>query len=275
MIAAVWHKWQAYWRQRRLEQAVQKRRVPEALWEQCVRALPFVRILSAADLARLKNLVSLFLDTKEFHGARGLVVTDRHAVMVGIQACMPLLHIAPKDRPDLALAWYDSFVGIVLYPAQMRARREWEDEHGIVHQGSEILAGEVLEGGPLVLAWSDVASAGASSQQAYNVVIHEFAHVMDLRDGIADACPPMPKAQRAAWMQVMESEYTAFREKCDAWARFGGADGLAQPLLDDYAATRIEEFFAVAAEAYFVNPAQFAAHHRPLQAVFDEFFVRT
>jgi MtfA peptidase len=165
MLAAAWRKWHVLWRKRRLEQVVQKRRVPEALWAECVFALPFVRILPEADLERLKSLVSLFLDAKEFQGADGLVVTDRHAVMVGIQACMPLLHIAPKDRPDLALAWYDSFVGIVLYPAQMRARREWEDEHGIVHLGSEILTGEVLEGGPLVLAWSDVVSAGASSQR--------------------------------------------------------------------------------------------------------------
>jgi MtfA peptidase len=272
MFGAWWHKLQTGIRQRRFEKVLQRRKVQDPLWQRSVQELPFVSALSSEELNRLRQLVSLFLDSKEFFGAHGLVVTDHHAVMVGIQACLPLLHIAPADRPDLALAWYDAFVGIVLHPKTVRARREWEDENGVAHTGHELLSGEVLEGGPLMLAWADVAAAGELAEQAYNVVIHEFAHVMDVRDGLADGCPPMSRDKRHLWMQVLRSEYELFQAKADEWARFGAASGVSEPLLDAYAATGIEEFFAVAAEAYFVQPAQFKLHHPPLTPLFDDFF---
>ena len=43
-----------------------------------------------------------------------------------------------------------------------------------------------MDGGPLMLSWQDVADAGSSAEWGYNVVIHEFAHVIDQRDGTGD-----------------------------------------------------------------------------------------
>ena len=34
-----------------------------------------------------------------------------------------------------------------------------------------------------MLSWTDVRDAGDSADWAYNVVIHEFAHVLDMADG--------------------------------------------------------------------------------------------
>ncbi|MFX8164686.1 zinc-dependent peptidase, partial [Acinetobacter baumannii] len=81
---------------------------------------------SAADLADLRRLCSLFLATKEFHGADGFEVTDEVAVAVAAQACLPVLR--------LGLSWYDGFVGIVMHAGEVVARRRFEDEHGIVHE---------------------------------------------------------------------------------------------------------------------------------------------
>jgi MtfA peptidase len=252
--------------------AVQRHAISDELWQSSLAALPFIAQLPSNDLSRLRELSSLFLSGKEFSGAQGFEVTDTQAVMVAVQACLPILHIAPADRPDLALQWYDGFVGIVLHAGEVRARREWIDEDGIAHSGSERLTGEILEGGPLMLAWSDVQAAGELAEQAYNVVIHEFIHVMDVRDGQADGCPPMPRDQRREWLTTLQLEYERFKEASEAWQRFGATTGQLEPLLDPYGSESIDEFFAVAAEAYFVQREAFARQHPQMLSMFDGFF---
>ena len=147
----------------------------------------------AADLAALRRLSSLFLATKEFHGAAGFVVTDEMAVAVAAQACLPILH--------LGLQRYDGFVGIVMHESEVVARREVTDEDGIVHAYDEELAGEAMEGGPVMLAWQAVASSDdpalVGADAVYNVVIHEFAHVLDMQDGIADGVPLLARRLNA------------------------------------------------------------------------------
>ena len=71
------------------------------------------------------------------------------------------------------------------------ARREVTDEDGVVHHYGEVLAGEAMDGGPVMLSWQDVARPGVSAN-GYNVVIHEFAHKLDLRDGLRRWLPPLP-----------------------------------------------------------------------------------
>jgi MtfA peptidase len=270
------HRWWAQRQQaatdQRIASIVQRRAVDEALWHGTISQLPFIAGLPAKDLSRLRVLVSLFLDSKEFSGAQGMQVSDVQAVMVACQACLPVLHIAPPHRPDLALAWYDSFVGIVLHPTAVRARREWTDDNGVAHSGNEELTGEILEGGPLMLAWSDVAAAGEHAKQAYNVVIHEFIHVMDVRDGAADGCPPMGAAQRKLWLNTLQAAYEQFCEDSPAWERFGSLQSAPDPLLDAYGTSSIDEFFAVAAEAYFVQRESFAQRYSQLLTLFDSFF---
>ncbi len=272
MIRSWWLNWRASRRRVRLQSALARRAIAESLWQTTLAALPFVACLPFTDLKRLRVLASLFLDGKEFSGAHGMQVSDAQAVMVAVQACLPILHMAPPERPDLALAWYDSFVGIVLHAGQVRARREWVDEDGIAHSGSEELTGETLEGGPLMLAWSDVQAAGETASVAYNVVIHEFIHVMDLRDGQPDGCPPMPTSQRRQWLNVLQAEYERFCDANASWQRFGSLQGEAEPLLDGYGSTSIDEFFPVAAEAYFTQRERFAQMHPALLREFDGFF---
>ncbi len=273
MLRAWWHSWRSAQRQARIKQAAARRAIDETIWQTTLGALPFVADLPASELARLRILASLFLDSKEFSGAHGFELNDFKAVMVAVQACLPVLHIAPPDRPELALAWYDGFVGIVMHAGEVRARRDWVDEDGIAHSGSEDLTGEMLEGGPLMLAWSDVQAAGETAGDAYNVVIHEFMHVMDVRDGVADGCPPMPSEQRRQWLAVMQAEYEAFCEASESWQRFGNLNCASAPVLDIYGASAIDEFFAVASEAYFVQRERFAHAHPKLLREFDRFFM--
>ncbi|HWI80182.1 MAG TPA: M90 family metallopeptidase [Ramlibacter sp.] len=237
------------------------RPIPDELWNAVLQRHPFLQAHPPAQLQKLRALAAQFLATKEFHGANGLVITDQVALAIAAQAVLPVL--------NLGLAWYDDFVGIVVHPDEVLARRTVTDESGIVHQYDEVLAGEAMEGGPVMLSWHDVDSAGATADAGYNVVIHEFIHKIDMRDGAPDGCPPLASREaRRAWLAVMQGEYDAFREKVIIAERFGGK----APWLDGYAAEGIDEFFAVACEAYFVNRRRFQAEFPALVPLFDSFF---
>jgi MtfA peptidase len=236
--------------------------VPEALWQATLARYPFLAARSAQDLARLRSLAAEFLARKEFHGAGGLVITDEMALAIAAQAVLPVLH--------LHLGWYDDFIGIVVHPDEVLARRTHTDETGVVHAWEEPLAGEAMEGGPVMLNWHDVANAGDSAASGFNVVIHEFVHKIDLRDGAPDGCPPLPsRAARTHWLEVMEREYQRFREQVIVAERFGGEE----PWLDPYGAAAVDEFFAVACEAYFVNRERFEREFAELTALFDGFYL--
>jgi len=230
-----------WWRERRDARAVQRRAIPDALWQATLARLPFVAARDAATHDRLRRMASVFLDRKEFAGAHGFVVTDEIALAVAVQACLPVL--------ELGLDQYDGFVGIVMHADAVVAAREFTDEHGVVHQYDEELAGEAMEGGPLMLSWADVLPERGhqpDSDTPYNVVIHEFAHVLDLRDGQPDGVPLLAStAERRAWLEVLMPEYDAFSERVVC-----GHD----TVLDPYGAQAPDEFFAVASEAFFVAP---------------------
>ena len=241
-------RWLARLRHWREARTLEKRAIPDALWQLTLARFPFLARRSAADLARLRELSTLFLADKEFAGMQGLVVDDGMAVAIAAQACLPVL--------QLGLASYADFKGIVVHPDAVVARREVMDEDGIVHHYDEELAGEAMEGGPVMLSWRDVAEAGDSAEWGYNVVVHEFAHVLDMRDGAADGVPLLPdRAARARWLAVLEPEWADFCERVDA-----GED----TLIDPYGAEAIDEFFAVASEVFFVAGAELKREHPAL-----------
>lgn len=229
--------WRAL-RRRREARALQRRAIPDALWSATLGRLPFVAARPPEQQQRLRRLASLFLDRKEFSGAQGFEVDDAIALAVAVQACLPVL--------ELGIAQYDGFVGIVMHRDAVRAPRQSTDEHGVVHAWHEELAGEAMQGGPLMLSWADVLPERERPASAYNVVIHEFAHVLDLRDGAADGVPLLPSAAaQRAWLEVLMPEYDRFAERV--------ACGY-ETVLDPYAAEAPDEFFAVASEAFFVTP---------------------
>jgi len=242
------------------------------LWLQTLQRHAFLAALPLQDQAKLRALAALFLQQKEFTGAHGLQVTDAMAIAIAAQACLPLLH---WGAPAKALAWYDDFVGIVVHPSEALARRKAVDEAGVVHHYNEVLLGEAMEHGPVMLSWPAVDDAGQAG--AHSVVIHEFMHKIDMRNGTADGCPPLPpgflgtasaRAAHAAWRAAWKPAYEQFREQVIIAERFGGD----WPWLDAYGATAPAEFFAVACEAYFVDGPRFAQEFPTLAPVLDGFF---
>ncbi len=251
--------------------------IDPASWRATLQDHDFLAALNASEQFALRQLCAEFLRQKQFHGAQGLVITDGMALAIAAQACLPLLHLEQGASPAKLLRWYDDFVGIVLHPAEVVAVRETVDEAGVVHQYAEVLAGEAMDQGPVMLNWHDVARSNATASEGYNLVIHEFAHKLELRDGQSNGGPPLPRgflgttssaAARAAWRAVMQPAYEGFREQVIKAERFGGA----APWMDAYAAESLSEFFAVACEAYFVQRERFTQDFPGLRQLFDAFF---
>lgn len=248
--------------------------IPDALWLATLDRLPFLRDAGAAALPALRRLTEQFLASKQFHGAGGLEISDEMALLIAAQACLPVLHLR---RPLRGIDWYDDFVGIVVYPGAVRARRQTTDDAGIVHQWDEVLSGEAMQDGPVMLSWQDVAEAGAAAEDGCNLVVHEFVHKIDMRDGSADGCPPLgagfmgaarSRDARRIWNSTLQQHYQDFCDQLSLADRFGAP----MPWLDRYGSTAIDEFFAVSSEAYFVNRRRFGADFPGLLPMFDAFF---
>jgi Mlc titration factor MtfA (ptsG expression regulator) len=209
---------------------LEKHRIDDALWQQATAGLPFI-----PKSEKLRSLALLFLAEKQFSGAHGMEVSDAMRVSIAAQACLPIL--------ELGLDWYSGFTGIVVYPGDFRVQRTETDEHGVVHEWDDELAGEAMPGGPVVLSWD-----AAANDPEINVVIHEFAHKLDMLNGAADGLPPLhPGMDPAAWTRAFREAYEGF---CDA------VDRGKETWLDPYAGEHPSEFFAVISEAFFEQPAE-------------------
>jgi Mlc titration factor MtfA (ptsG expression regulator) len=252
----MWRRWWQAWRARREEAAVGRKPIPDDLWKRTLVRYPFLQRRDERDAALLRRMTSLFLDRKEFSATGGLRLSDAMVVSIAAQAVLPVL--------KLGLPCYDGFVGIVVHPDQVTTRREWADEDGIVHEADEVLAGEAMPGGPVMLSWLDVRGAGQTAAQGYNVVIHEFAHVLDMADGVADGVPLLPPdLPLSHWRSILAEEFQCFAGRVEAGA---------PTVLDTYGAQSEEEFFAVASESFFVDPARMKNEHPALYEMLVRYY---
>lgn len=226
------------WRRRR---TLERSALPDALWDEAVASQPFLEGYAGAELARLRDLVVLFLDTKSIVGAGGHDVTPLQRVVIAIQACVLVLELPGS------LEAYDDFESVIVYPDEFVPGWTWEDEAGVVHTNDGAMAGEAMPGGPVVLSWPDVEASADFEATGMNLVIHEFAHKIDMRDGDANGCPPLdPPLDPRAWKAAMSVAYEDFAARVD---RDEETD------IDPYAAESPGEFFAVLSEVFFASPS--------------------
>ena len=143
--------------------------------------LPLFDGLDAEERARLRELAIQLLADKAFSGAGGIEVDDGMATAIAAFAALPVLNIGYD--------WYEGWREIVVYPGEYVYDGEQMDEVGVVHHVRHVRSGEAMQGGPMVLSWQDVEHSGQG--EGFNVVIHEFAHKLDMKNGDANGRPPL------------------------------------------------------------------------------------
>ena len=223
-----------WWRKRILKR--EQARVDPALWPVLHKSLPLLRGLSPGELHSLDDLALLFLRDKAVEEAKGATLDHSERLIIALQACLPVLR--------LGLDWYSGWYALIVYPDEFRPRREWVDDDGVVWVADEPKSGEAWERGPVILSWTDVESGMVRT--GYNLVIHEHAHKLDMRDGVANGHPPLHAGMSdATWSRCFNRDYQDMIRRVD-----GGED----TPIDPYAIESPAEFFAVCSEAFFELP---------------------
>jgi MtfA peptidase len=230
---------------------------PDAWRATLDRNVAAVRRLDDAQRRRLHELVQVFVAEKHWEGCGGLEMTDEVRVTIAGCACLMLL---ARDH-DL----FAEVQSILVYPTAVvgptRLDLGWLARTPIPQRN--VVAGESHHHGPVILAWDAVLAGAAAADDGRNVVIHEFAHKIDDLDGATDGTPPLPRAALRAWVEACATAFLAHRARLER----------GEPsFLRDYAAASEAEFFAVASEAYFEQPARFAAELPEVYAVLRDFY---
>lgn len=226
-----------HWRRRKqLEHA----RIPDTEWQATVAHLPLLEGLNAAELARLRDLATLFLHEKVLEPAGGLELTPEMGPIIAAQACLPILH--------LGLDSYQGWSSIILYPEGFLTHHEYTDLNGLVHSVHRPLIGEAWERGPVILSWADMIDT--LDEPGLNVVIHEMAHKLDMLTGEVNGLPPLhPGMAVQDWSRAFNAAYERLCRDVDQGR---------STVLDPYAAESPGEFFAVISEAFFETPDRIA-----------------
>jgi hypothetical protein len=213
-------------------------------------------LLTAGEQCKLEDDLRVFAAEKTWEGAHGFEITDEVRVCISALACLLTLEIPGEPYPNVET--------VIVYPAAFQAPADRRVAGGIVEETIQGRIGEAHLHGPVVLSWADVLRSAASVEDGRNLVLHEFAHKLDLRDGDANGVPYLrSKAACTDWSRVMSAEFARLKED---------VEGGRHTLLDAYGATNPAEFFAVVTEVFFERGRRLRESHPELYCVLQDYY---
>ena len=230
------------------------------LWEDIIRRnVGHYCILKDAERAHLRALIQVFISEKHWEGAGGLELTDEIRVTVSAQACLLLLGL-PHD-------YYKNIESIIVYPSTVvpppRKPGFFENTIAPVDPAQPII-GQAFQQGPVIIIWDAALRGGRHPKSGHNVIYHEFAHKLDMLDGMADGTPPLSdRAEYRDWVQTCSQEYLRLKNRTEKGKN---------SFLDAYGATNEAEFFAVATEQFFDQPRLMIKHAPDLYRVLKKYY---
>ncbi len=214
--------------------------------------LAHYRFLGPAQRAKLEDAARIIEAETYWEGCGGLALDDRMRILIAANAALLVL--------ENEAGHFESVTSVLVYPAGVIVP-ESHRGNGIVAGQTPIL-GQASFRGPIILSWSD-ALYGSQRIGARNVVLHEFAHALDMLGGIVDGTPPMPAGLRRRWAEVCQREFDTLNDQLESGLR---------TVIDPYAATNPAEFFAVVTEHFFEQPHVLHDAHPELWEVFADYY---
>jgi Mlc titration factor MtfA (ptsG expression regulator) len=210
--------------------------------------------LSGDERSRLETLTVEFVATKRWEAANGFEVTEAMQVLIAAQACLLVLELDGDP--------YRGVGTILVHPTTLVLEgQRTTGTAGLVSSDPFPILGQAQFGGPTVLAWDTVSYEARHPARGQNVVYHEFAHKLDMIDGVLDGTPPLVEpSERARWVEVCTREFRALQR------------GTATGILRDYGGENPGEFFAVATETFFSRPVEMRDVQPDLYAVLAGFY---
>lgn len=216
---------------------LKKHGLPDHIWLSTTQKLPLLDSLNSVQLAKIRVLSTLLIHHKIFFGAHGFKVTLSMKIIIAAQACLEIL--------ELGINSFEGWSEIIVYPSAFKVEKEVQDENGLVSMEKNTLSGEAWGQGPVILSWEDVERDSFTLREGHNVIIHEFAHKLDMLNGRANGMPPLhPDMEISKWTESLSTAYKHLIKRLKH-NKFE---------INPYAATNPAEFFAVMSEYYFTAP---------------------
>ena len=204
--------------------------------------------------ARLEDLIVLLVTDKRWEAAQGFSLSDEIQVTIAAQAALLVL--------GLGYEAYHGVQTIIVHPTTMTLTGERGGPIAGTRTDSPLpVLGVAHYDGPVIIAWDSARAGARHPERGHNVVYHEFAHKLDMLDGVIDGTPPLARREQLdQWVEVCTAEYEAMRNGTD--------DGF----LDGYAAVNPAEFFAVVTETFFDLPLELETAKPALYDVLRDFY---
>ena len=195
-------------------------------------------LLDADEQRHLLHDVDQLLTSKTWEAARGFALDDTVRVVIAAQAALLVL--------GLSLDHYRGVSGIIVHPTTLHTRGERPGPSAGTVSADRLAVVGLAEGGrgPIVLAWDQALAGAHRSEPGANVVLHEFAHKLDMLDGVVDGTPVLARDLRADWVRVCSEVYDDL------------VAGVPRPPMRWYGATNPGECFSVATEVFFDQPRE-------------------
>jgi MtfA peptidase len=217
--------------------------------------VPLARRLTRAQRERLLLKMQQLVYGCRWEGAGGLQLTEEMQVIIAAHACLLVLEHPGEPYPEVK--------DILIYPGTFRPRRFSWTPSAESDDGDPTL-GEAWKHGVVILAWDSALAGAADPADGQNVVLHEFAHQLDMAGGPADGIPRLPDATAlSSWTAMLERDFERLTREAET-----GEQGV----LDHYGATDPAEFFAVATEAFFERPVELQRERPRLYAALRSYY---
>ena len=230
--------------------------IPATWPDLLARKVPLTTGLSAQERDRLLRLMQLFLREVPIEGCAGLEIIEESRVTIAAQACLLLLGM-PYPR-------YTRVRRILVYPSSFVPKTVELPSSGQIVRTDVPLRGQAWSSGVVVLGWDAVQGDTQVRSDGENVVLHEFAHMLDAEDGNMDGIPVLESSSAyRAWADILSSEFSEHLDRVER-GEF--------TTLDPYGAENPAEFFAVATETFFEKPDHLRKARPDLYAQLVSFF---
>ncbi len=244
------------WGKKKRRAQARQRPFPPAWLAVLERRVPYYACLSIPEQLALQGHIQVFLSEKNFEGCGGLELSDEILVTVAGYACILILN---QDTD-----YYPRLDTVLVYPTAFVMETTLDGFGELEVHGEEIHSGEAWQQGVVILAWEDIEHGGQREHPGFNVIVHEFAHQLDMENGEGDGFPLLVDTElRKRWPEVFRREYNLLVDNVDS----GRAT-----LLDPYGAESPAEFFAVVTEAFFGLPVEMARAHPELYTLLSRFY---
>jgi Mlc titration factor MtfA (ptsG expression regulator) len=211
--------------------------------------------LGPGERERMLELTEVLVRELRWEAAQGFALDDDMKVAISSHAALLVLGF------DDGLDSYLDVTSVIVHASTIVRTGDRHVGGGLFTAQPDFYIGEAHHKGPVLISWDAASVQARNPRFGENVLFHEFAHRLDMLDGVSNGTPPLrdPDALRA-WIDVCTSSLERLRQQDEP------------SVLRSYAATNPSEFFAVATEVFFTRPLALREEDPKLYDVLSTYF---